>query len=267
MECREMCEILCAYLDNELDSESTAKFEEHLRSCSNCRIELAIQRNTKLLLQNHVNSLKTPGYLRNRIQLELDRIEEYRESCIPVLDLMRWGTHVAQLYKNKDDIKDVLVPYISQGLKENELCVWVTCEMSEAEAKDAIQTNVPDLQEYLDKRQLQLFSYKDWYITDGGFQIQKALEGAVNKCHEAVSQGYSGLRATGDISWLESSDWDDFMNYESVLNNAVPNEKALIICTYNEYKCNKSNVSDVIERHKHVISKSDDVWKRRTSAD
>ncbi|MCK4786057.1 MAG: MEDS domain-containing protein [Desulfobacteraceae bacterium] len=40
-----------------------------------------------------------------------------------------WGTHMCQFYRTKDDLTDILVPYLKVGLENNEFCMWITGEL------------------------------------------------------------------------------------------------------------------------------------------
>jgi hypothetical protein len=267
MICREVCDCLCFYLDGELDLEKADEVEMHLRFCSACKRELELQRTLKRLLQRRLGSIAAPDSLWRSVRFELARAEEYRESGIQVLDLVLWGAHIAQFYNTKDDVPEILVPYVEKGLEDNELCLWITSEMSEGDARDALSARVPKLQRYIDRRQLQFFSCKDWYLSKGRFDLQKTLDSASRKYQEALSNGYAGFRVTGEASWLELPDWDSFMEYESLLNSAISSYKALAVCVYKEGKCTTDNVVDVMDRHKYVISKMDDSWQLRRLAE
>ena len=267
MECEDIYRYLCAYLDGELDSERAVLVEEHLKICRTCRKELELQQIVKSLVREEFLSITAPDCLKERVMIELDRSEEYRESGVPVLDLIRWGTHSAQLYNTKSDLAEVLVPYIGRGLEQNELCVWVTSEMSEKEAREAITEEVPRLHKYIDKGQLQLFSYEDWYLSGGYFDSRRVLDTGCKKCEEALSNGYSGLRITGNVSWLDPSDWDPFMEYEDFVNSIVQNYKMLVLCVYKESKCSIDNIVDVMNTHKYMISKIGNLWRLRRSAE
>jgi len=266
MKCKDVYSCLSSYLDGELDSEKKEAVELHLKSCPVCRKELEIQQAVKVLVQKRLSIFSAPDYLKRKVTFELGRADEYRESGIKALDLIRWGTHIAQFYNTKNDLTEILVPFLGEGLADNELCVWIAADLSESEAKDKIAKKVPNLSEYIEKRQLQIFSYEDWYLSDGGFNVEKVMNKAVTKCQEVEANGYSGLRVTGIVSWLDVSDWDSFMEYERLLNNAVPDLKVLINCVYKESKCTESNIADVMDRHKYAISKVDDAWvvKRST---
>jgi mycothiol system anti-sigma-R factor len=267
MECKDAYNCLCAYVDGELDPERVESVEEHLKSCPVCRRELELQRAVKSLIQEQFLDITAPEHLRRRVLAELERAEEYRESGIQVLDLIRWGTHTAQLYNTKTELTEVLVPYMERGLGQNELCVWVTSEMSQEEARAALAEEIPHLQKYIGKGQLQILSYKDWYLPDGHFDIRRTLDSWFEKYQEALSNGYSGLRATGNASWVERSDWNSLIEYENIVNRFVPSYRMLVVCVYKESKCNIDNIVDVINTHRYVISKIDDSWRLRRSAE
>lgn len=263
MECRDVCYFLCAYLDGELDEERLGPVKEHLRSCPNCRNRLKLQQCLKALVEKRLRKVVAPDHLRRMVLTELGRAEEYRNSGIQILGLLRWGTHIAQVYRTRSELIELLAPYIKTGLGQNELCVWVTAEMSQEEAREALAERIPHLQRYIDREQLQLFSYEEWYMPDGRFDGQCALDGGLEKCREALSRGYAGLRITGNLFWLDESNWNSFMEYENNLDSVVQDYKLLVVCVYKENKCTTDNIVDVMKTHEYVISKMDDSWRLR----
>jgi mycothiol system anti-sigma-R factor len=263
MECINTYKYICAYLDKELDLETSEYMEKHLKSCPICRNELELQQTMKEKVQECLHKIKAPEQLRKRIIFELSRADEYRESGIQSLDLIRWGTHLAQLYNTKDDLIEVLVPYIQKGLEQNELCLWVTSEMSEHEISGSISDEIPNIQEYIKNGQLQIMDYESWYLSNGCFDRKCALDGSFKKYNEALSGGYSGLRIAGTVSWVDESDWNSFMEYENYINKIVGDYKILILCTYKEDKCDIDKMLEVIKSHECVLSKMDDMWRQR----
>ena len=61
-----------------------------------------------------------------------------RKTGIDILGDVPWGSHFCLFYETEEDLIDILVPYVKAGLKNNELCVWVTSEpLNEKKARDA----------------------------------------------------------------------------------------------------------------------------------
>jgi len=267
MKCSDIYGYLSAYLDRELDSEIQTFVERHLVSCSSCKYELGLYEAIKLLVRRKLSGIHAPECLRDRVLAELGRAEEYRESGIQVLDLVHWGTHIAQLYDGKNELTEVLTPYLGRGLEDNEFCIWVTFEISKDEAIDALIKEVEDTEKYIEKGQLQIFSYKDWYLPEGRFDYERVLNNGFKKYQDALSSGYSGVRITGSACWVDKSDWDYFMEYENFFNSIISDYKLLALCAYKEGQCGKDNIVDVMNTHKYVISKVDNSWRLRRSAE
>lgn len=272
MECKDTWVCLCAYLvDGEPEPEMVRAIEDDHNLCPKCRScsdherqrEIELQRNTRTLIQRRLPNITAPDFLKKNMMLKLGEAEEYRESGVQALGLVRWGTHIAQVYRNEDELAEVLVPYTERGLEDNELCAWMTSEISKEKAREALTKGIPNLQEYMNRGQMQFLSYQDWYMPDGRLNVQYALDSVLRKYQEALSNGYSGLRITGNIFWLDESGWDSLMQYEDLLDDAVQDINALVICVYKESECTTDNIVDVINRHRYVISKVDDSWRLR----
>ena len=69
--------------------------------------------------------------------------------------------------------------------------MWVTSPPLEvAEAKEALRKAVPDLDRYLQKGQIEIVSYKDWYLLGGKFDADRVLQGWVKKETDAIKQWF-----------------------------------------------------------------------------
>jgi PAS domain S-box-containing protein len=185
-----------------------------------------------------------------------------RKSGLDFVGNIAWGTHMCQFYKTKQDLIDVLVPYFCDGLKNNEFCVWVTSEfLNTQEAIKAMQKALPDFQSYLEKGQIEIFPYTEWYLKEGKFELQRVLNGWVEKHDKAITAGYAGLRVTGNPFWLSSSkDWKDFTEYEAEINKVIDNYKLLVLCTYSLDKCGANEIIDVVINHKFGMIKRAGKW-------
>lgn len=261
MYCKECETYLSAYIDGELDTTYSEKLEEHINSCDRCKAELMSILKVKKAILDKVAHRSAPEGLKHRILFELRRIEDYRESGVKVLDLVRWGSHIAQLYDDKDDLVDILVPYIAKGLEQNERCIWVTKDLSKDDILNALKTIFSNPYRYMDTGQLSVVNYKDWYLSSGRFNANEVLNKAIEEYRSSVAEGYLGLRSTGTLSWLDPKDWNDFMIYEKELNDNIPNFRALIVCSYRRDLCPKDGITCIADTHGFVISKYRNDWR------
>jgi hypothetical protein len=90
---------------------------------------------------------------------------------------LQWGAHPSQFYRTREEMRELVVPFFRQGLKEDEACVWVGREPLSAEAlPEANQIDCHDPDELSSDRLLQ----------------------------RALNQGYRGLRVAGDTRELRA---------------------------------------------------------------
>jgi len=180
-----------------------------------------------------------------------------------------WGTHLCLFYRSKEDLVDILVPYFKAGLENNEFCMWVTSEPVKVEdAKTALKKVVKDLDNYIERGQIEILDYTQWYIKEGRkLDLDKVLQGWVEKEKQALKRGFDGIRVTGNTYWLERSDWSKFMDYEAVVNSAIGEYRMLAICSYSLDKCGASEVIDVVNNHQFALTKREGTWEVIESAE
>ena len=90
---------------------------------------------------------------------------DLRETGIPLLGQMPWGTHLCYFYETNRDLLDVLMPYFKTGLENNEFCLWVIFDWGTLEeARSALGQGLPDLDRHLAERRLEIVSHREWYL-------------------------------------------------------------------------------------------------------
>ena len=194
---------------------------------------------------------------------KISKVEEKsRKTGIDVVGDASFGTHFCLFYETKEDLIDVLVPYFKAGLESNEFCMWVTSEpLSEEEAKEAMRRAVPNFDGYVERGQIEIVPYTEWYLKGGVFNFQRVLNGWVEKLNQALAKGYDGMRVTGNTAWLEKRDWKNFVDYEQEINRVVGKYQMIVICTYSLEKCAASEILDVVRNHQFAVIKREGKWE------
>jgi PAS domain S-box-containing protein len=188
--------------------------------------------------------------------------EKLRKSGIDAIGDVPRGTHFCQFYQTRQDLIDILVPYFKAGLENNEFCMWITSEpLSRQEAKEALQNAVPDIDHYLEKRQIEIIPYTAWYLDGGKFNPQRVLEGWIDKHHQAAADGFGGLRLTGNTFWLEKDGWCDFVAYEKEIDRVIGKYRMIALCTYSLGKCTAGEIIDVVNNHEFALTKREGIWE------
>src|ERR1700756_1853703 len=186
---------------------------------------------------------------------------EMRKTGVDVVGDMAWGTHFCLFYETKADLLEVLVCYCKAGLENQEFCLWVVAEpLTREDARQALKRAVPDLDQYLADRSIEIVAARDWYLQDGKFDLDRVISGWNEKLARAAARGYAGVRVTGDTAWLEKKDWKDFCEYEESLNHAIAGQRLAVLCTYPLAACGAGEILDVVRTHQFAVTKRRGGW-------
>jgi signal transduction histidine kinase len=191
-----------------------------------------------------------------------DTGQKRRKMGIRALGNVPWGTHVCQFYKTKDDLIDILVPYFKAGLENHEFCLWVTSEPLRApEAKEALATSVSDLEEYIKSGQMEILSHNEWYLKQGTFEQQRTIKRWTDKLDKCLTDGYTGMRTAGNMTWLDKKLWGNFNDYEKEINEVIRKYRMIAICSYSLHDLGILEVIQVSNNHQYALIKHGGKWK------
>jgi hypothetical protein len=146
------------------------------------------------------------------------------------------GWHFCQFYRDFEQLLDLVAPYISEGLRNDEGCLWVlpTAVTSEA-ACDALARLLGDVDRYVAKGQLELLSHPNWYLNPSGRlkSFEEISEALILKQNHALAKGFKFLRAAGDAGWVSGSEQSkEFIDDEMKVNAAIGATKIAAVCTF-----------------------------------
>jgi len=143
------------------------------------------------------------------------------------------GSHNCLYYESTENLLEFVAYFFEQGFRINESCAWIVPQsLGVKGAKAALGERIKDLNIYTEKGQLELLSHEDSYLRPGIFSPDEVLELVTKKEQDVLKQGYSGLRGSGDVSWLQEKDWDKWVAYEKALDKMIPNKKITALCTF-----------------------------------
>jgi signal transduction histidine kinase/ActR/RegA family two-component response regulator len=113
---------------------------------------------------------------------------DQRPSGIAPAGALPWGTHFCVLYTSPEELVQVLVPFVTAGLRANELCCWQIAPPLSVEAmRTASATALPDLERHVALGQLELISSD----ADPEFATPAGIEKRIDR---AILAGFDGVR-------------------------------------------------------------------------
>jgi signal transduction histidine kinase len=193
--------------------------------------------------------------------------EQLRPSGLSAVGSLPWGAHFCQFYEEQADLADSLVPFFKAGLDSHEKCLWVTSEPLPArDARTALRNAVPDLVERERRNQIEIIDHHDWYTVTGKADPDATLRGWVEREERARADGFAGLRLTGNTYWVERSDWNGFIDYESRVSKTFAGRNIIGLCSYCLDRCQPHDILDVVANHQFALTRRAGSWQMIESA-
>jgi PAS domain S-box-containing protein len=179
-----------------------------------------------------------------------------------------WGAHLCQFYRSSDELFEILAPYFQEGLAQNEACVWVTSPPLEPEqAAAALRQRIPEFDRRLSRGQIQIVRQEDWYFRRGRLKAAaEILKAWQAKAAEVGTQGFHGLRISGDTRWLDRESRVGFREYEKTVNESLAGFRIKALCTYPLEALGAADIVDVMSHHQSALVKTDGQWRRLDAA-
>ncbi len=109
--------------------------------------------------------------------------------------------HVAFFYATLAERTKLLAQYLKEGLAANELCVLST-PGSPGQTVDALHMAGLDAKDAYDRGDLRIVGMYQTYMPDGDFMPDTMLENVVGFIEDSAAKGYTGLRAAGEMRWI-----------------------------------------------------------------
>ncbi len=182
-------------------------------------------------------------------------MHSWSPSGLQTVPHLQWGAHVAHFFSAGHELRDVLVPYFKAGLENNERCLWVTGQAFTAEqARSALRAAVPDLDQRERDKQIEIADSGQWYAAGAKLQPREIVRGLLQREQDALELGYAGVRTNGNCAWVSPNQWADFLNYESLVQEAVRGRRMICMCSYCVDQLQDGAQMDVLGRHDMAVS-------------
>jgi two-component system, sensor histidine kinase PdtaS len=173
-----------------------------------------------------------------------------------------YGIHMCHFYRERQDLVEALVPFFIAGLHSNECCTWITAEpLNRGEAKLELEKAGCDAEAAISSGALTIQDYAEFYLKARGMKSRQVAELWLAEEARALEQGYSGLRITGNASFVMPETWQDFMDYEEVVHQAFQGRRIVSLCSYDARRVAAAEVGGVMRRHTCALDRPDESWQ------
>lgn len=163
--------------------------------------------------------------------------------------------HVCAFFDSRDDQYNVILPFINEGLERQEKVINILEKACHHDHCQRLSEGGVSLKEKATSRQLDILASEDTYLKGGSFGAEKMLLLLEDALIEAQDEGFSSVRACGEMVWAlkDVPGTDELIEYEARLNFLTPKHSCSLICMYDVSKFSGRVLADVLATHSHVI--------------
>jgi DNA-binding CsgD family transcriptional regulator len=185
-----------------------------------------------------------------------------RRTGIPSIGLLPWGSHICIFYETLEDLIDAHGEYLGAGLIDNERCIWVLSEpVDHDRAIIGMRKAIPGFDDYLAAGAIEFIPGYEWYLRDDKVDPQRITDAWLTKLDEALAQGFSGLRISGNAFWMDSNLWDSFLEYEGEVHRSLAGTRTIALCTYPLPTSRAADLLDVVRAHHIAVTRRNGEWE------
>jgi signal transduction histidine kinase len=168
---------------------------------------------------------------------------------------LKQGDHVCLIYENPAEQLAVAVPFIKEGLARNERCIYIADDRTIVEVVQALSAAEVDVARERQRGALRILTKNDAYLPSGKFDPQGMIDFVRQAENQALADGFSGLRISGEMTWALGPEpgCERLIEYEALLNRLIDNKRSVLLCQYNRSRFEAPCIHDVFRTHPFAI--------------
>ncbi|MFC6718379.1 MEDS domain-containing protein [Halovalidus salilacus] len=184
----------------------------------------------------------------------LRQSREFRGPVEPLDNHDHCNDHFALVYETKDELFSSAIPFVRQGLERGEKCMYVIDESTKEELEAAMGASGIDVDAALESGALVFKTIQETYLEGGYFDTNEMMGTYADAITEATRE-FEAFRLVAETSWIVDDNLtiEEFMEYESRVNDIFEGEDAIALCVYNREKFPSEGICDVVRVHPHLI--------------
>ncbi|HXG36661.1 MAG TPA: MEDS domain-containing protein, partial [Dehalococcoidia bacterium] len=142
--------------------------------------------------------------------------------------------HLCLFYNNPKEQLPVLVPFLAEGLRNGERCIYVTDDLTVDEMRLALEAHGIDVRQELELGSLCLWTRREWR-QPGELDSAKKAAQVREIIDSALKSGFKGVRFGVEMTWTLGPDIEveRLRHWEATINTIfTPDVPARIYCQY-----------------------------------
>ncbi len=165
------------------------------------------------------------------------------------------GEHLCCIYETEEEHKALITSFLRRAFVLGAKAMYIADTHTAQTIQDYLREDELKVEHYLATGQLSILGSSDVYVREGAFDPDAMIALLRAETERAVSEGYSALCITGEMSWVlrEVPGSERLLEYENKLNLFPPGMQCLSICQYDRRRFNAAMLLDVVIAHPTVV--------------
>lgn len=166
------------------------------------------------------------------------------------------GDHICVFYRKEESLREVLTPYIADGLRRGERCF---CAQHASLCKQLIydlRFLGIDTDDAVRRGALEIHTVDEVYFPNGRFEPEAMMNLLVGSMEDAWRSGYTALRTAGELSWASEggADCDQLLCYEKLVDQMFPGKSVTGLCQYSMETFAPGVLRAVVDHHRYHVA-------------
>ena len=154
------------------------------------------------------------------------------------------------LFSSPQEQARIAASFLHLGLTRGERCIFVGSPQANSMIEKSLGAAGVDVPGESQAERLVITSDRD-YLDGGRWSTEKMLGFLENAYESAIAEGFSALRAVGDVSWQVGPDRDfsEIVRYEALLDLFFNGKRMTGICQYPKENCPVEILNGILDVH------------------
>jgi hypothetical protein len=176
-------------------------------------------------------------------------------SVLPAIAHMQPGDHYCGIYRTDEDHRAIIVDFVRDGVARGEKMFYLVNLQTAEQLRSTLSGAGIPVDELIEKGQLVIMTANEAYLRDGQFEPGKMIQLLGEETDKAIAEGYTALRATGEMTWALAGEpgSERLVEYEAQLNHFFPHRKCYAVCQYDRRRFDSEMLLDILHTHPKVL--------------
>jgi DNA-binding NarL/FixJ family response regulator len=163
--------------------------------------------------------------------------------------------HIAAFFASDEERYAMLSPFIAEGLERGDKGVHLIDPPSRERYVHGLHASGIDVESSEAEQRLELLSWDETYLRGGSFDRLAMTDVLEQALVDGAVAGFPRVRVIGYMEWAlqERPGVDELAEYETRLNDLLPNYPDIIVCAYDLRKFRGDTIIAMIRAHPAVL--------------